>query len=1001
MEYNINYGQAISDITAELGEEVFNSFPQIAKDALIEKERQILHNKWKNKNIEEINERTKKSKIMAKEMASLKVSDRIGYGEPLGRMIRHKSISLGLEESCEFSNVEASPVLHAGARLFGFRKETILGIHNVLLVYLKKVRVLVIYLEHHSYMYFKIITNGRRSASTRSVGLDKHTYEEDVKILFEQFDKLILNINKVAHGYEHIFMDTSNNYTTFHISALYFPKPRSVLQWGQNIPEIINCGVFDIFTANSIQTDCIAQCSNYIWKGIMLKSIDDIINKANGNVCIVYPQSYINHVKEIKSYSDIRIHSNLPIKSLAVIDQAIVYLIQYREHLGVLHNMRTQSRNTRTTTFKPLSKFSKATKVTVCFDIECYFDPANETGRIHIPYLCCASFIYNDIIGNILEFTGRDCIAQMIEHIVDICTDLKIKNIELVAHNGGAYDFHYILSSMYDPSVIQNILMRNNNFISFSFKHEGINFNVKDSYSFLLCSLSNAAKAFLTDDTDFSKSDFPHHDVRTAEDLQKTYQKWKSIETIINADIEKDKMLITSEHIINYDEKEESRKLIDWAKEYCCNDVLVLAKVWIEFKSAVFSIFNTNIVDQTYTLAGMSFKLFECNLEPGIKLYHPIKEDYMNMRDSLIGVVYSMNGIYEDILCLDVKSLYPAAMAFYDQPYGNYRRVKERIKEELGVYYVKVYTDENRSNSGFFPIRHNNKITYNFHGKVAYYAWYTSVDIDIGLSEGHKIKYIAFDEEGIVGYSWIQKGKIFQKYIEDVLYKLKLQYENERNKVKRKVIKIIMNSLWGKFAQKWQDTAYSIKSESDVDYNQEEPYKIWDTDYMLIKSHMEAAYSSKPIQNGVFTLSWARHHMKLIWDSCASPNAEQLYSDTDSIFVRKDDFDLNGSFELNGKLVPVIGSDVGQLELECTFNRLLCVGKKQYMGHYISYDDDGEPIIKYKKRFKGVPSAYIHPDLYTHLLENPSNTAKISFLKFKREWGSIKGYIEHKNVKAT
>lgn len=31
-----------------------------------------------------------------------------------------------------------------------------------------------------------------------------------------------------------------------------------------------------------------------------------------------------------------------------------------------------------------------------------------------------------------------------------------------------------------------------------------------------------------------------------------------------------------------------------------------------------------------------------------------------------------------------------------------------------------------------FPVRYNNKITYNNYGETQYNAWYTSVDIDIG-----------------------------------------------------------------------------------------------------------------------------------------------------------------------------------------------------------------------------------------------------------------------------
>lgn len=234
-----------------------------------------------------------------------------------------------------------------------------------------------------------------------------------------------------------------------------------------------------------------------------------------------------------------------------------------------------------------------------------------------------------------------------------------------------------------------------------------------------------------------------------------------------------------------------------------------------------------------------------------------------------------------------------------------------------------------------------------------------------------------------------------------MLYKLKLKYEMDNNNVKRNVIKIIMNSLWGKFAQKWVNTDYYIKADSDINFDEEEAYKIWDTDFMLIKKSKEPKYSSKPIQNGVFTVSWARYHIKKLWDASVRKNGVCLYSDTDSLCVKKEYFDLNSKFIMDGKKMPVIGTEIGQLELECTFDRLLCAGKKQYMGFYKYLDKNNEPKLVEKRRFKGVPANYITPELYTYLLSNENKTAQISFLKFRRDWGSVKGYIESKNVRAT
>ncbi|GME79982.1 unnamed protein product [Ambrosiozyma monospora] len=127
-----------------------------------------------------------------------------------------------------------------------------------------------------------------------------------------------------------------------------------------------------------------------------------------------------------------------------------------------------------------------------------------------------------------------------------------------------------------------------------------------------------------------------------------------------------------------------------------------------------------------------------------------------------------------------------------------------------------------------------------------------------------------------------------------------------------------MNSLWGKFAQKWIE--YEYKSLNIQDAEDEKGYIIWGTEFMLVKTKIEKQIGSKPIQNGVFTLSWARNHMKKSWEKGAEPGAVCLYSDTDSICGPENSFNPHSN---------IIGSEMCQLELEHTFTQLICTGKKQ------------------------------------------------------------------------
>ena len=114
------------------------------------------------------------------------------------------------------------------------------------------------------------------------------------------------------------------------------------------------------------------------------------------------------------------------------------------------------------------------------------------------------------------------------------------------------------------------------------------------------------------------------------------------------------------------------------------------------------------------------------------------------------------------------------------------------------------------------------------------------------------------------------------------------------------------------------------------------------------------------------------------------------------MMVTIDRIKKDATFILNDVETKVIGDQMGQLEIENLFHDLLIVGKKQYMGSYGNLEG-----LKYKQRFKGIPQEYIRPEMYAHLLKSKEHYVQVHFLKFKREWGSVKGYIERKTVMQT
>lgn len=1007
---------------ASLPPGVFDSLPQAVKDSLMAAERdrarlQLLEAKEAARDEEdrkkeaadqeqrEYEERQARAAALSREqLRKSGIVERIGQSQEDRTRTRLNRIEAGhIEMSCEFPDNEPDPVSLIGGFVHGFRRQTIDALVPQIQEIMQKANSYNdVQRSATAYMVFHLWTGNQRRAGTRAVALSDNDIYGDVTELYDALAILLADIERVKEGYEYIFNGEEKTYMHFYFRANYYPNPRDVRNWGDDIKEIETRDCFDIFTAPDISVPCAVQVARRLWGPDAAETtIDQIVERAMPNVCIVKPHSTVKSFKGVNDYSDLVIEARSPVKSLSVIKPTTVYLLHFNEHVGLLENVKEQKRRVTQTSFRPVMEFPKTQKVTMCFDIECSFDP--ERNQDHVPFMCCACFVYDDVPGNVMEFRGRDSVAQMLDYAAENVEEFGLKNIELIAHNGGAYDFHYVLTSMFDPSIIKNLLVRNNDFISYSFTHCGVKFSVKDSYNFISCSLRNAAKSFL--DEQDRKTDFPHHEMRSAEDLQRVFAEWISVDKEIHVNVEKEKMMISVEHVVKYAENPEYKKLIDWSAKYCVNDVVVLAKVWIRFKQLVYEVFGCHIVDQTHTLAGMSFRLFEANLPVSlpthtgygkIKLYNPLKVDFFNMRAALVGGrCISVNGMHENVVCLDVKSLYPAAMAYYEQPYGQYRRVTGEVASELGIYYCHVEPVAVKGH-GFFPLKHGKKRDVSYSGvSEAYNEWYTSVDMKIGRAEGHTITPIKF-EGNFVGYSWKHKGLIFKDYIEGVLYKLKLRFEKAGEKEKRAIIKLVMNSLWGKFAQKWMDTKYDIKTEADCDMANEECYKIWDTEWFLVKKHENKKYSSKPVQNGVFTLSWARYHMFVVWQKAVVSGTECLYSDTDSIMVLRKHLILDATFELNGRTIPVIGDEMGQLEIENVFHELLCVGKKQYMGKHGPLT---EP--EYKKRFKGVPQDYITPDMYTHLLKSKDHTVQVNFLKFKREWGSVKGYIEKKTVRQT
>ncbi|KAJ2553329.1 hypothetical protein EV175_002980 [Coemansia sp. RSA 1933] len=447
----------------------FESLDDKIKDILIRQEQELMELEplaEKERERQAYREQKKREAAFTRsQLAEFGVAERVAYDWNPRKMNAIEEDSIDI--SCGFSENELEPVSYANGHVVGFRRSTI----EAMVPHMQDIWARAnahddVQRSATGYMMFHLWTSSMHRDGTKVIHITDD-WERDLNNLFEAESELIKSVEDGEARYSYVYNDVNISHMHLFFSASYYPEPKSVKNWGIGIKPIEKRSAFDIFTASDPNVPCAVQVARRLWgDDVEQYDLEGIIVRAGSALCIVKPHSSVHTLKEINDYSDLVVVSRSPIKSLSVIDQSVIYLLYFNDHV-----------------------------VTMCFDIECYFDPDKD--QRHVPYLCCACVVYDDVPGNVMEFEGRDCVAQMIDYAAENVAKFGLDAIELIAHNGGGYDFHYILSSMYDPGAVKNILIRNNTFISFQFTHMDVKFSVKDSLNFLLCSLSKAAKAFL------------------------------------------------------------------------------------------------------------------------------------------------------------------------------------------------------------------------------------------------------------------------------------------------------------------------------------------------------------------------------------------------------------------------------------------------------------------------------------------------------------------------
>lgn len=292
----------------------------------------------------------------------------------------------------------------------------------------------------------------------------------------------------------------------------------------------------------------------------------------------------------------------------------------------------------------------------------------------------------------------------------------------------------------------------------------------------------------------------------------------------------------------------------------------------------------------------------------------------------------------------DFNSLYPFVMQF-SYPDPNSLRIKHEnsdrhILSYEGMSKVRVSCPLNMEYP-LLPLRHNEKLLF---PTGTFEGYYTHLELRKAVTLGYTILKV------YKTFYYTRMTYPFKAFVED-MYNLRLKYKKEGSPMEY-VVKILMNSLYGKFGQKFL-------AKDNVVYNDLDPYEFrkyrkWEIigDYIRVVEDRPPSAFCIPIW-AAYVTAYARLHLH---DHILL--SRPLYVDTDSLITRKEFISSN---------------DLGKLKLEMRVKQGFIVKPKFYG---LIGDDNAETA-----KIKGIGKKLVYGD-FSKIARNPTVSYQ-KFMKFR------------------
>lgn len=364
--------------------------------------------------------------------------------------------------------------------------------------------------------------------------------------------------------------------------------------------------------------------------------------------------------------------------------------------------------------------------------------------------------------------------------------------------------------------------------------------------------------------------------------------------------------------------REKGHKITDEEKEYLKHDVMIMSL-------ALEKMFEMKITRMTIASNAMNFFKDTISKKRFEEWFKPPLYD-KDLRQAYKGGFTYLNEIYrgkevKEGIVLDVNSLYPSVMYYSPMPYGEGIYFDGKyIPDKLYNLYIQNITCQFRIKKDMIPtIQIKNNLSFvpteylSSSNGESINLTLTNVDLKLFLEH-----YDIYDVSYNWGWKYKSSTKIFKRYI-DYWNELKVKATKEGNKPLRTIAKLMLNSLYGKFAA-------SPEGRSKIPYLDNNIVK-----YKLSELEERTAYYL-PIS--IFITSWARD--KTI-RSAQAVYHRFIYADTDSLHLEGTDIPEN---------LLISDTELGKWKIESTFKRGKYLRQKCYIEDVVTPVDE---IEKFKK----------------------------------------------------